>query len=272
MRHNTLILVWESRLVALVLAFDTLCQCGLQVAQRWAGVPNQELIKQAEARATGPGASWELNGGPFVSTQRSAGRWQNKKPERFSVNRCRTSFFDLLILQFCRNRWNHWCKTMNIHYFVIEKETSMLRQHIKRVERKCPFGFVLISWVVWLWCSFDLWSSVSSCQRPELAGTKSYKAMLERCRRQCQPWPANWWRLGTAIALYGTLLISCALRCVRHVQPWPCTMWSFRHLMKQNEDLLWDSLCRHLFFGYFFMSNVCMLCSSILGLPTFWLI
>lgn len=49
-----LLTTWISYVVAC--AF----QCGLQVAQRWAGVPNQELIKQAEAVPNGGngGSGW----------------------------------------------------------------------------------------------------------------------------------------------------------------------------------------------------------------------
>ena len=48
--------VWELKSIEQLVIFGEkntwslpCAQCGLQVAQRWAGVPNQELIKQAEA-------------------------------------------------------------------------------------------------------------------------------------------------------------------------------------------------------------------------------
>ena len=242
-----LLTTWISYVVAC--AF----QCGLQVAQRWAGVPNQELIKQAEAVPNGGngGSGWVREFHHSTSEfLRSVATAEPKAAEQKARQIQRESLQDtgrktvaswlelickLISNDFCRDlswfvvdfvvdfaqkkRWSQlkqdnkttrpWTfKHSNIH-FVIEKETSMLRQHIKRVERKCPpFDFF------WLWCSlmfFDvLWCS---CQRPDqLAGTKSYKAMLERCRRQCPPWPANWWRSGTAIA---TIALRHSLRSFR---------------------------------------------------------
>ena len=118
-------------------------QCGLQIALHWAGSPNEELIKQAEASkalvfAKVAYEECKTQHSTFVQIV------QLPHPSLFSF----ASFLMLLRLlsrrqgQSSANRFRQVCSCfVNVAWTAgnkpFAKETSMLRQHIKRVERKC---------------------------------------------------------------------------------------------------------------------------------------
>ena len=91
-------------------AQSCLCQCGFQVAQHWAGSPNEELVKQAEASS--------------LSALLSL----------LSVDTCEAAEKKARSVQ--REALQAVCSLAGSIISKAVQETSMLRQHIKRVERK----------------------------------------------------------------------------------------------------------------------------------------